>query len=104
MNVTRPKRDFICPNETCNKKFWWNASDDELDKKICLKCAATLVYLPSSDEEVEMDSLNYLRFKSLSSDQKHEMLKKRSSVHYKKEIEERKVQMQKDMLNRMTGR
>lgn len=84
-------RNFQCTDENCGKqtkdKYKWN---DDLKPEVC-ECGAEMFEIPKEP----IDSPAYLRFNSLTNEEKSKMLKARSHDHFNREIKERKHEMLK---------
>lgn len=93
-------RAFICTNEQCpcskdtEKRYKW--SDDE-KPEVCKSCQSEMI---EYFEEVG-EAGAYLKFNSLSKEDKRTLLKKRSNDHFKKEIAERKHQQSEKFYKEM---
>jgi len=87
----RRAHNYQCLNQDCGKqlkdKYTW--SDDETP--VLCECGSTMFQIP---KDVNV-ATPYLRFNSMSNDQKKEMLTKRSHDHFNREIKERKHELLK---------
>lgn len=94
-------RNFQCTNDDCGKqkldKYKW---DDDLTPEKC-ECGEDMFEIPRNQTN---EATKFLKFSSMSAEDKKKMLTKRSHDHFEREIKERKHEMQRDMLRAMTGK
>lgn len=74
--------------------------DKKSNLKLTCECGKLLNELNNKDFGVPM----FGRFNSMNSKEKHDLLKKRSSKHFNKELKEKQTEMHKETFNPLLGK